>query len=202
MEKTRRRLMIEDMQLRGFSPHTQAAYLMRVTLFARFCNKHPDHLGEKEIREYLLHLVNEKHASYAVLTQTYFALRPCEVPSAGEGKGMKKQISVVIHQSYVPRSRLHCHARAGMKPLNDGAIAHNRVWYTNHREVRPMAKENIVTIDRVAVRKKDIEKIKRIFRVKDNAEAVQKALDVTTGKIELEAIFGKHKGVKIQKVYA
>ena len=75
MEKTRRRLMIEDMQLRGLSPHTQAAYLMRVTLFARFCNKHPDHLGEKEIREYLLHLVNEQHASYAVVTQTYFALR-------------------------------------------------------------------------------------------------------------------------------
>jgi site-specific recombinase XerD len=75
MEKTRRRLMIEDMQLRGLSPHTQAAYLMRVTLFARFCNKHPDHLGEKEIREYLLHLVNEKHASYGVVTQTYFALR-------------------------------------------------------------------------------------------------------------------------------
>lgn len=75
MEKTRRRLMIEDMQLRGLSPHTQAAYLMRVTLFARFCNKHPDHLGEKEIREYLLHLVNEQHASYGVVTQTYYALR-------------------------------------------------------------------------------------------------------------------------------
>ena len=75
MEKTRRRLMIEDMQLRGLSPHTQAAYLMRVTLFARFCNKHPDNLGEKEVREYLLHLVNEKHASYGVVTQTYFALR-------------------------------------------------------------------------------------------------------------------------------
>jgi integrase/recombinase XerD len=75
MEKTRRRLMIEDMQLRGFSQHTQDVYLMRVTLFARFCNKHPDHLGGKEIREYLLHLVNEKHASYGVVTQTYFALR-------------------------------------------------------------------------------------------------------------------------------
>jgi site-specific recombinase XerD len=75
MEKTRRRLMIEDMQLRGLSPHTQAAYLMRVTLFARFCNKHPDNLGEKEVREYLLHLVNEQHASYGVVTQTYFALR-------------------------------------------------------------------------------------------------------------------------------
>src|SRR5271157_4759390 len=75
MEKTRRRLMIEDMQLRGFSPGTQAAYLMRVTQFARFFNRHPDHLGEKEIREYLLHLVNEKHASYGVLVQTYYALR-------------------------------------------------------------------------------------------------------------------------------
>ena len=68
MKKTRRRL-------RGLSLHTQAAYLMRVTLFARFCNKHRDHLGEKEIREYLLHLVNEKHASYGVVTQTYYALR-------------------------------------------------------------------------------------------------------------------------------
>ena len=65
-----------------------------------------------------------------------------------------------------------------------------------------MAKENIVTIDRVAVRKKDIEKVKRIFRVKDNAEALQKALDLTAGKIELESIFEKHRGVKIQKIYA
>jgi len=75
MEKTRRRLMIEDMQLRGFSQHTQAVYLRRVTLFARFFNRHPDHLGEKEVREYLVHLVNEKHASYGVIHQTYFALR-------------------------------------------------------------------------------------------------------------------------------
>ncbi len=46
--------------MRGFSPHTQKAYLMRVTLFARYFNKHPDKLGEKEIREYFLHLVNEQ----------------------------------------------------------------------------------------------------------------------------------------------
>ena len=65
-----------------------------------------------------------------------------------------------------------------------------------------MAKENIITIDRVEVSKKDIEKVKRIFKVKDYAEAIRKALDLTTGKIELEAIFAKHRGVKIQKVYA
>ena len=65
-----------------------------------------------------------------------------------------------------------------------------------------MTKENIITIDRVEVRKEDIEKVKRIFKVKDNAEAIQKALDLTAGKIELEAVFEKHRGVKIQKVYA
>jgi hypothetical protein len=65
-----------------------------------------------------------------------------------------------------------------------------------------MAKENIITIDRVAVRKKDIEKVKRMFNVTDNAEAIQKALDLTAGKIELESIFEKHKGVKLKKVYA
>jgi site-specific recombinase XerD len=67
--------MIEDMQLRGFAQRTQDAYLKQVTDFARFFNKHPDNLGEKEIREYLLHLINEKHASYAVVTQTYCALK-------------------------------------------------------------------------------------------------------------------------------
>ncbi len=65
-----------------------------------------------------------------------------------------------------------------------------------------MAKENIITIDRLEVSKKDIEKVKRIFKVKDNVEAIQKALDLTAGKIELETIFEKHRGVKIHKVYA
>ncbi|MCX5884877.1 MAG: hypothetical protein NT096_03030 [Proteobacteria bacterium] len=61
---------------------------------------------------------------------------------------------------------------------------------------------SMVKIEHLEVNKKDIEKVKRIFRVKDNAEAIKKALDVATGKIELENIFEKHQGVKIKKVYA
>ena len=75
MEKTLKQRMREDMQLRGLSPHTQKEYLMRVTLFARYFRKLPDKLGEEEIRAYLLHLVNEKHASHAVLNMTYYALK-------------------------------------------------------------------------------------------------------------------------------
>jgi len=75
MEKTLKARMREDMQLRGFSPRTQETYLMRVTHFARYFNKLPDKLGKKEVREYFLHLVRDKHASYGVLNMTYCALK-------------------------------------------------------------------------------------------------------------------------------
>ena len=65
-----------------------------------------------------------------------------------------------------------------------------------------MAKVSTITINRVEVNKRNIEKVKRIFGAKDNIEAIQKALDLTAGKIELEAIFEKHRGTKIKKVYA
>lgn len=74
-KKTLKQRMREDLQLRGFSPHTQKEYLMRVTLFARYFGKLPDKLGEKEVKEYFLYLVTDKHASYGVLNMTYCALK-------------------------------------------------------------------------------------------------------------------------------
>jgi integrase/recombinase XerD len=75
MEKTLKQRMIEDMQLRGLSPHTQKGYLMGVTHFARYFGKLPDKLGENEVKEYFLHLVRDKHASYGVLNVAYCALK-------------------------------------------------------------------------------------------------------------------------------
>jgi integrase/recombinase XerD len=37
--------MIEDMQMRNFSPHTQASYVQQVSLFARHFSKPPEVLG-------------------------------------------------------------------------------------------------------------------------------------------------------------
>jgi hypothetical protein len=65
-----------------------------------------------------------------------------------------------------------------------------------------MSKAGVVRIEHLEVKKSDIERVKKIFDVKDNAEAVRKALDMASGKIELENIFRKFKGVKIKKVYA
>lgn len=65
-----------------------------------------------------------------------------------------------------------------------------------------MSKANVVTIEHLEVKKSDIEKIKKAFNVRDNSEAIKRALAVASGKIELENIFQKHKGIKIKKVYA
>lgn len=56
-----RHRMIEDMQLKGFSRHTQRAYLTSVRNLARYCRRPPDQVSEEEIRQFFLHLINERN---------------------------------------------------------------------------------------------------------------------------------------------
>ena len=55
-----RQRMIEYMQIRNLSRNTQESYLQQVTLFARHFNKSPDLLDRDDIRNYQIHLTNEK----------------------------------------------------------------------------------------------------------------------------------------------
>jgi integrase/recombinase XerD len=64
MTKLRQR-MIEDMRLRNFSLNTQKAYATAVADFARHFAKSPDELSVAQVREFLLYLVQEQHASYS-----------------------------------------------------------------------------------------------------------------------------------------
>jgi integrase/recombinase XerD len=73
--KTLKQRMKDDLQLRGLSPKTQQMYISHVTRFARHFMKLPDKLGEKEVKEYLLHLINNRHVSYSTLAQNYSALK-------------------------------------------------------------------------------------------------------------------------------
>jgi integrase/recombinase XerD len=70
-----RQRMIEDLQIRNYSPRTIEAYVACVAHFAQFFRKSPGNLGPEEIRNYQLHLVNEKKASWSLLNQTVCALR-------------------------------------------------------------------------------------------------------------------------------
>ena len=57
--------MKDDRELHGFAQTTQKEYLQRARNFVAHYGRSPTKLGESEIRAFLLHLVNEKHAGPA-----------------------------------------------------------------------------------------------------------------------------------------
>src|SRR4051794_16478192 len=70
-----RRRMSEDMQLRNFSPETQRNYLHHIKGLAQFYQTSPERLGLEDVREYQLHLLNEKHLSAQAVNQFVSAAR-------------------------------------------------------------------------------------------------------------------------------
>ena len=58
-----RQRMIEDMQLRHFSPETQRSYVHYIAEFAQHFKTSPDQLGPEAIREYQLHMLEERKLS-------------------------------------------------------------------------------------------------------------------------------------------
>jgi integrase len=60
--------MIQDMELRGFSPKTRKAYVDAVKGLAAFHHRSPDKLGDEEIRRFFLHLVGERHAARSTVS--------------------------------------------------------------------------------------------------------------------------------------
>ena len=63
-----RQRMIEDMQLRGLSTHTQRAYVRVVRELAEYYNKSPDQISEEELRRYFLYLKDERKLSRSSCT--------------------------------------------------------------------------------------------------------------------------------------
>lgn len=51
--------MHADLQLRGITPRTQKDYLREVSNLEKYFNKSPEELGEKEVKEYLVHLLKD-----------------------------------------------------------------------------------------------------------------------------------------------
>ena len=70
-----RQRMIEDMQVRNLAPHTQATYILHVSLFARHFCKSPELLGPEEIGDYQLYLTNQRRLAPSSIVVTTAALR-------------------------------------------------------------------------------------------------------------------------------
>ena len=70
-----RRRMLEDMQVRNLSPHTQRSYVQQVSQFARHFQRSPEQLGPEEIRTYQVYLTNEKKLAPGSIVIAVSALR-------------------------------------------------------------------------------------------------------------------------------
>jgi len=70
-----RQRMLQDMQMRNFSPHTQVAYIRGVAQLARFYRRSPDQLDREEIRAYLLHLIQRRQCAASTYNQVRCALQ-------------------------------------------------------------------------------------------------------------------------------
>ena len=70
-----RRRLLEDMQVRQLSPHTQRAYVNNIAQFARHFGQSPDTLGPEEIRAYQIHLTNDRQLAASSICMAVSALR-------------------------------------------------------------------------------------------------------------------------------
>src|SRR5579863_306570 len=67
--------MLEDLQIRCYSPITIRVYLHSVSEFAKHFRSPPDQLGPEHILQYQLFLIKEKQASQSTCIQLVCALR-------------------------------------------------------------------------------------------------------------------------------
>ena len=100
--------MEQDLILRRLSPGTRRNYLIHCRKFAAHYGRSPEELGETEIREYLLHLIEVEQVSYSNYRQVLAALKflytvtlsqPWEVqripfPPLGEDLGAVDELEV------------------------------------------------------------------------------------------------------------
>lgn len=63
------------MQIRGFSPQTQAVYVGAVSQLARYYRRSPDHISDDEMKAYLLYLIRERKYAAGSVTVAVSALR-------------------------------------------------------------------------------------------------------------------------------
>ena len=97
-----RKRFIEDMQLRNFAPETQRNYVHHIYSLARFYLTSPDQLQLEEIREFQLHLTNERCQSAQTVNQFVSAAKffynvTLETPWADDA---------------LPRARVPCQCRS------------------------------------------------------------------------------------------
>jgi site-specific recombinase XerD len=107
--------MTEDLQLKGYAPKTQEAYLKAVHKLAGHYAKSPTAIGEEELRAYFLHLTRAERCAHGTLKIALSGIKFCFAvtlqrhwPVLGLLRaGKEKKLPVVLSRAEV-RAVLHC----------------------------------------------------------------------------------------------
>jgi len=68
-------LTAKELKLKGYSPKTRKAYLGHIERFGQFYMRTSRELGEAEVREYMLHLLEDQQTSHTYVNQAVSALK-------------------------------------------------------------------------------------------------------------------------------
>ena len=79
-----RKEMLEDLQRRNYAESTQVSYIRHVADFAKLFGRSPADLGAPEVKQFQLHLIQEKKASWSTYIQAMAALRFLYVKTLGQ----------------------------------------------------------------------------------------------------------------------
>ncbi len=89
--------MEQDLILRQLAPSTRRNYLLYCRKFAVHYGRSPEELGETEVREYLLYLIQVEQTSYAAYRQVVAALKFLYTVTLGQ-TGVVERIPFPRHQ--------------------------------------------------------------------------------------------------------
>ncbi len=90
--------MVRDMELRGFSARTQEAYLYSVAGLAKHYNQSPDQIDAQMVRDYLHHLLTERHLAWSTVNVAIAGVRFFYMQTLGRG-----EFSMAIPPRKTPR---------------------------------------------------------------------------------------------------
>lgn len=106
-----RQRMIDDLRIRNYSQSTIDSYVYHVAKFAAHFGKSPDKLGPEEIRQYQIHMIDERKLSWSMFNQASCALRFFYLVTLGADIELKtvpyakarKQLPVVLNHRELAR---------------------------------------------------------------------------------------------------
>ena len=103
--------MLQEMQLRNYSPGTINCYLSSLSLLSKFYNTSPDKINREQVKDYLHHRITKGVYSTAFINQTISAYRLLQVNVLGrdwetikiDRPRIDRSLPVILSQSEIKR---------------------------------------------------------------------------------------------------